>query len=188
MPACTGMAGYLDESQRLFSAADQRGLLLLLLLHDGGEGYCGGQGRAAHPRPEGDRRRRGTREHARSGWMLQRQIPPPPIAGLCAKTPDFSNHAPDIFAKKQFPIITLLTDKQVCTLTNEKKGFIGQALPSNAPISCLFLFASDFSYRGHLNLYTCPHLFNSITVCAALSSRPVLYLCNLNNFTHMDEI
>lgn len=46
----------------------------------------------------------------------------PPIAGLCAKTPDFPNHAPDIFTKKQFPIITLLTDnKHVCTLTNKTK-------------------------------------------------------------------
>lgn len=63
------MAGYLDESQRFFSAADQSGLLLLLLLHDGGEGYRGGRGRAAHrsqhPRPDVDRRHRGTREDVR---------------------------------------------------------------------------------------------------------------------------
>lgn len=48
---------YLDERQRLLSAADQRGFLLLLFLHDGSKGHQGGEGRAAHctqhPRPEG---------------------------------------------------------------------------------------------------------------------------------------
>lgn len=75
--ACTDMAGYLDESQRLFSAADQSGLLLLLLLHNGGEGHGGVQGRAAHwsqhPRPDVDRHYRGTAEHTQSEQMLQRK-------------------------------------------------------------------------------------------------------------------
>lgn len=75
--ACADMAGYLDERQRLFSAADQSGLLLLLLLHNGGEGHGGGQGRAAHwsqhPGPDVDRHRRGTAEHTQSGQMLQRK-------------------------------------------------------------------------------------------------------------------
>lgn len=52
---------YLDERQRLLSAADQRSFLLLLLLNDGGKGHQGGgEGRAAHctqhPGPEGERR------------------------------------------------------------------------------------------------------------------------------------
>lgn len=75
--ACTDMAGHLDESQRLFSAADQSGLLLLLLLHNGGEGHGGVQGRAAHwsqhPRPDVDRHYRGTAEHTQSEQMLQRK-------------------------------------------------------------------------------------------------------------------
>lgn len=61
---------YLDERQRLLSAADQCGFLLLLLLHDGGKGHQGGGGRAAHrsqhPGPEGketgDTERKGQRE------------------------------------------------------------------------------------------------------------------------------
>lgn len=64
----------------------------------------------------------GQRERARSGWMLRRQIPPPNSWIMCKKTTDFSNHAPDVFTKKQFPIITLLTDnKQLCTLANKKR-------------------------------------------------------------------
>lgn len=52
---------YLDERQRLLSAADQCSFLLLLLLNDGGKGHQGGgEGRAAHctqhPGPEGERR------------------------------------------------------------------------------------------------------------------------------------
>lgn len=48
---------YLDQRQRLLSAADQRRFLLLLLLHNGGKGHQGGERRAAHcsqhPGPEG---------------------------------------------------------------------------------------------------------------------------------------
>lgn len=49
-------AHHLNERQRLLPAADQRLLLLPLLLHDGGEGHRWGGGRAAHcsqhPGPE----------------------------------------------------------------------------------------------------------------------------------------
>lgn len=49
-------AHHLNERQRLLPAADQRLLLLPLLLHDGGEGHQWGGGRAAHcsqhPGPE----------------------------------------------------------------------------------------------------------------------------------------
>lgn len=61
---------YLDERQRLLSAADQRRFLLLLLLHDGGEGHQGGEGGAAHgaqhPRPEVEEGGSGRR---RTGWV-----------------------------------------------------------------------------------------------------------------------
>lgn len=54
----TGRTCYLDERQRLLTAAHQCSFLLLLLLHDGGEGHQGGVGRAArcsqHPGPEGE--------------------------------------------------------------------------------------------------------------------------------------
>ena len=51
------MGSYLNESQRFVSAADQRSLLLPLLLHDGGKGHSCSRQRAGHPaqhpRPDG---------------------------------------------------------------------------------------------------------------------------------------
>lgn len=67
----TDKARYLDERQRLLSAADQRGFLLLLLLHNRGKGHQGGEGRTAHctqhPGPEGRDRWHTERDSVRMG-------------------------------------------------------------------------------------------------------------------------
>lgn len=86
--------GYLDERQRLLSAADQRRFLLLLLLHDGSKGHQGGEGRAAccaqHPRPEGRHAGWVSLVYTQSNGDLLRTTPSAPALFRVAKA-IFSN-------------------------------------------------------------------------------------------------
>lgn len=69
---------YLDERQRLLSAADQCRFLLLLLLHDGSKGWEGGAAHCSHhPGPKGRDGWCNEGENRRMAvlWLLSRVCP-----------------------------------------------------------------------------------------------------------------